>query len=109
MDKKKLFIVFSYFVLSISSASQVNWTKENCLRVNTLSQGSMNYIKGLVGEWSIKYSEAKMIHTQNRLGCFIHLNTPNTPYTCTTRALFSDGKDTWAAVDVCAPSGNFSN
>jgi hypothetical protein len=106
--KQKLILICAVFFLNIAHANQVDWTRENCLRVRSLSQGSADYLNGLVGNWSIKYPQPKMVHSQNRLGCFIHLNTPNTPYTCTTSGLYSDGKDTWAAVDQCAPSGNFS-
>jgi hypothetical protein len=106
---KKISLVIAMLIsTNLCNAAQVEWTKENCIKVRSLSDGSVDYLNSLVGKWTIKYTETKMVYSQNRLGCFVHLDTPNTPYTCTTSALHSDGKSVWAHVHQCAPSGNFS-
>jgi hypothetical protein len=91
-------------------AAQVEWTEANCRKVTEVSLPSATHLNNTVGTWKVKYTTSKILQTivPPRLGCFIHLETPNAPYICTTSGLYSDGKKVWGHVENCAPAAHFN-
>jgi hypothetical protein len=109
MALKSLIFISALLFSSVSMAQQeVAWTDSNCLRVNSVTKGSQDYLGSIDRTWKLKYGQPKFIYSANRNGCFLKVQFPSTEYTCTTSALFSDGREVWARVEQCAPSGNFT-
>ena len=109
MALKSVIFISTLLFSSVTMAQQeMAWTDSNCLRVTSVTQGSENYLNGIGRNWKIKYGQPKFVYSANRNGCFLKVQFPSTEYTCTTSAIFSDGKDVWARVEQCAPSGNFT-
>jgi hypothetical protein len=110
INLQKISLVIAMLIISNQClAVQVELTEANCRKVSDVSLPSAKHLDKIVGTWKIKYTSSKILQTTRKLACFIHLETPNTPYICSTSGLYSDGKIVWGHVDNCAPSAHFNN